>query len=651
MKLLTLFIVLIERRLRRVPVVAMTALLLGTSLLGLRPAHAQIASSKIAADLQLAIAAPTTPRLSWAKDVGGIRMVKVLVISSGTDPDLVALRADVVARGGAVYFRYVSVAALSAMLPAHQVAAIAARSDVQGVSPNPLTARTASTLESITGALNTSVRTYSNATTYSGLDGTGVGIAVLDSGIEEHHSNMFGLDGKTTRVKAAIDFQKVGDATALGLKDWAAGVDASASLYPGSKTMANYEAKINSSANNRPDLFGHGTHVASVAAGRGYYQANDSTGIAPNANLFDVKVLDANGYGQMSDVIAAIDWVIYHAKEHNIRVMNLSLAADSTESWQTDPLARAARSAVAAGITVVVAAGNFGRDSNGAERFGTVSSPAHDPSVITVGSANTKGSAVRSDDSVNLFSSRGPTRGAYVDAAGVRRIDNLLKPDLVAPGNKIVGALATDKAGAGGSWNYLAKTYGELSTPYGGNGQNGKVALMNLSGTSIAAPAVAGTVALMLQANPGLTPPLIKAILQYSAQPIVGANLLQQGAGLVNVDGAVRLAQALRTDLKAAVEAGTITSATSLLAAGKTMPLTSSTINGQTFNWSRIVYAGGNQIVSGDALFTKFQPLYDHRLVWASNVARRHTVTYWPAATGVSANTFVRAITSAPHSS
>jgi len=87
----------------------------------------------------------------------------------------------------------------------------------------------------------------------------------------------------------------------------------------------------------------------------------------------------------------------------------------------------------------------------------------------------------------------------------------------------------------------------------------------------------------------------------------------------------VRLAQVLRTDVKTAVEAGTIASGASLLASGKTMPTAASTINGHTFNWSRIVVAGGNQIVSGSALFTKFQPMYDHRLVWARDVARAPT--------------------------
>ena len=101
---------------------------------------------------------------------------------------------------------------------------------------------------------------------------------------------------------------------------------------------------------------------------------------------------------------------------------------------------------MAAGITVVAAAGNFGQSADGAQIYGTISSPGHEPSVITVGSANTKGTAARTDDSVNFFSSRGPTRGVVRRYGGVRQIDNLLKPDLVAPGNRMLGALATDSA-------------------------------------------------------------------------------------------------------------------------------------------------------------------------------------------------------------
>jgi serine protease AprX len=167
----------------------------------------------------------------------------------------------------------------------------------------------------------------------------------------------------------------------------------------------------------------------------------------------------------------------------------------------------------------VVAAGNFGRNLTGGEVYGRISSPGNDPSVITVGSINFKNTTARSDDSVNMFSSRGPTRGAYVDAGGVRRIDNLLKPDLVAPGNKIIGAAATKASATTPTWNLLGSTFASsLVTPLGITQIYGETQMM-LSGTSIAAPAVAGTAALLLQANPGLTPPLVKAILQYSAQP------------------------------------------------------------------------------------------------------------------------------------
>ncbi len=575
------FVVLIEGRaqsvVRRLAAALLRTLMLLTALLGVVPAQAQTAQGKVALDLRNVIAASTTPKLSWVKDISGRRYVKALIVANSADADMVDLRLAVLANGGSVYMRYISVQALSVALPADRVTALAARADVQSISPNRLTARTASTLEFATGVMNQ--RSYSGSS-YSGLDGSGVGIAVLDSGIASHHQNFRNASG-VTRVRRAVDLQKVGDATATGVKDWTLVVDNTWDMTPNGPTMTTYNQKIANDGVDRVDGYGHGSHVASVAAARGAYQALDSSGIAPGANLYDVKVLDANGFGQMSDVIAGIDWVMFNARALNIRVMNLSLAADSTESWQTDPLARAVRSATAAGITVVVAAGNYGRSPAGAQRLGAIASPGHEPSVITVGSANTKDTAVRSDDVVNGFSSRGPTRGSFVDAGGVRRIDNLLKPDLVAPGNRVLGAMATDKKG--GNPNYLSVAHPSLR-----RGQTDKSAagrtLMTLSGTSIAAPAVAGAAALLLQVNPGLTPPLVKAILQYTAQPIAGASLLEQGAGLLNVDGAIRLAQALRTDIFSRVEAGTIAAGAPLLAGGRALPAATSTLNGQTFN-------------------------------------------------------------------
>ncbi len=649
MKFVSQFIVLIERSRWRPALAAACSLLALSAAMAVagRAFAGEVSGSKIALDLQQVIAAPTTPSLSWTRDVKKQRMVKALVLLGSDDGDMASLRGDILARGGAVYVRYLSVPALSVMLPASQVAAIAARGDVQSISPNRVTARSASVLESSTGTLSPAVRRYPETGGYTGLDGSGVGIAVLDSGIERNHASLKAADGKKRRVQDAVDFQQMSDVAAMGVKDWKAGIDASDLMVPGSRAMADYLDSLTALGNSRPDPYGHGTHVASIAAGRGAHRSPDSTGIAPGATLFDLRVLDSEGNGQMSDTLAAIDWVIYHAREYNIRVMNLSLAADSTETWQTDPLARAARSAVAAGITVVAAAGNFGLDGDGRERYGTISSPGHDPSVITVGSANTRGTATRGDDSVSLFSSRGPTRASFTDALGRRQFDNLIKPDLVAPGNRIVGALATDKSGSTDATNFLAATYADLALPFGGVLQPKRQALMNLSGTSVAAPVVSGAVALLLQANPGLTPPLIKAILQYTAQPVAGAGVLQQGAGLLNLDGAVRLAEALRSDVQKSVENGSLGAGASLLAANKSLPSPRSTVNGETFDWGRMVFAGGNQIVSGDALFSQFQPIYDHRLVWASGRVQRHLVDYWPAGKKAAGNTFVKSVRSA----
>ena len=649
-----------RRRIQRFFTASLLTLTLIGALFAAPTARAQVAPlSKFANDLLFApvgsvvtavlsplfgrsSAAPALP--SWVKDINGVRYYKVLLVSDSSDPDLVDLRSSVLAAGGSVYYRYLSVRALSVMLPASSLAQFAARSDVQSISPNRPTARTASSLELATGA---STSRTGNGNGVSKLDGTGVGIAVLDSGIAWNHYGMRAAN-QSSRVKRAVDFLKTGDASAVGVRDWTPGIDVSSAMVPGSSMSAGYEAAIKADRANRSDAYGHGSHVASVAAGRAY-RSVDSTGVAPNASLFDVKVLDESGNGQLSDVLAGIDWVIYHAAEYNIRVMNLSLAADSSETYLTDPLCRAVRSAAAAGITVVVAAGNYGKSAADAERYGSIGAPGNDPSVITVGSVNTRGTALRADDTVNLFSSRGPTRSSYFDVKGMRRFDNLLKPDLVAPGNKIVGALATNVLALPGTeWSAIADANSSLSSSYGGRLQLANQGLMNLSGTSIAAPVVSGTVALMLQANPGLTPPLIKAMLQYSAQPLANANLLQQGAGELNVEGAVKLASALRTDIGPAITAGTIATGASMLAAGKTLPAPSSTLNGETVPWSRMVFAGGTQVLGGPALFANYQPIYDPRLVWVGKTALRTTVTYWPAASGVPARTFPKWVTEKP---
>ena len=160
-------------------------------------------------------------------------------------------------------------------------------------------------------------------------------------------------------------------------------------------------------------------------------------------------MLDERGVGSMADMLAGIDWVIQRARTTNIRVVNLSVGAASTESFLTDPLARAARSATEAGLVVVTAAGNAGKNAAGQAMAGAISSPGHDPSVITVGASNPAGTAGRGDDVVTGFSSRGPTRGSFTFASGNRWVDNLVKPDLVAPGNRIVAVLGSRQHAAG----------------------------------------------------------------------------------------------------------------------------------------------------------------------------------------------------------
>src|SRR6185295_2384852 len=233
------------------------------------------------------------------------------------------------------------------------------------------------------------------------LDGHGVGIAILDSGIYTAHHSFNG------RVVASIDF------TGEGRTD---------------------------------DPYGHGTHVASMAAGNNHVSAGSYTGIAPEANLVNVRVLDSQGRGSASNTIAGIDWCIANKALYNIRVLNLSLGTTAVDSFTDDPLCQAVRRAYDAGLVVCAAAGNSGKNGAGQKVYGSIHSPGIEPSAITVGAVNTFGTDARDDDSVATFSSRGPTRGYYTDITNVRHYDNLIKPDLVAPGNKLVEAESPNNA-------------------------------------------------------------------------------------------------------------------------------------------------------------------------------------------------------------
>src|SRR6266566_4225317 len=429
---LTRFTVLIERSRVRRNFVRLVAGAL-TTVAALAAAPAQGRDHEVARDLDDAVNAPTTPSVHWAHDANGTRLLQVLVLSKAADHDMAELRAFVLSSGGSVLRRHGATRALTVVVPASVVKALAQRSDVISVAPNRSTASTASTLETISGTLTSNVRTNSTKTGYSGLDGTGIGIAVLDSGVMAAHDAFLNGSG-TTRLLRNVSMLNT------SLANWTTGVDGTMSLMPGSSTQASYENSILNNSSTQ-DPYGHGTFVAAVAAGRAKYYSSstpDTTGIAPNANIYDVQVLSGTGGGTVSDAIEGIEWSIYHAKDYNIRVLNLSLAASSTQSWQTDPLCAAVRSATAAGITVVVAAGNFGLSNANQEVYGAISSPGDDPSVITVGAVNYHNSMSRAVDTVDLFSSRGPTRGSYVDTHGTTQYDNVLKPDLELPGPELL---------------------------------------------------------------------------------------------------------------------------------------------------------------------------------------------------------------------
>ena len=176
------------------------------------------------------------------------------------------------------------------------------------------------------------------------------------------------------------------------------------------------------------DDYGHGTHVGGLIGSGGGMSNSAYAGVAPESKYIALKVLDQNGAGYTSNVIAAINWVVANKSKYHIDVINLSLGHPVYEPAATDPLVQAVENAVAAGIVVVAAAGNFGGDPvTHVTGYAGITSPGNAPDAITVGAVDTAQTMARGDDAVAWYSSRGPT---WYDA--------YQKPDIVAPGSKLV---------------------------------------------------------------------------------------------------------------------------------------------------------------------------------------------------------------------
>jgi serine protease AprX len=384
------------------------------------------------------------------------------------------------------------------------------------VSAKTITTTTASTVSTVAAlpanVYPATVKVDQVWTTSAGaLQGQGIAVAVIDSGINANHPDFRNGQGASRVV---------------------------ASVY------------LNSAATSADDAYGHGTHVAGLIGGNGQASGGAFTGVAPQVNLVNVKVSDDAGNVTASDVVAGMQWVYEHAAQYNIRVVNLSVNSSLNQSYHVDPLDAAAEILWFNKIVVVTAAGNLGKHA--------LYPPANDPFVITVGAADDMGTSEAGDDTVAGFSAYGKT------------YDGFVKPDLIAPGVKLISTLASQDAG-------LPKAHADHIV----GGAAPTPAYWRMSGTSTSAPVVAGAAALILQQNPNLTPDQVKYRLMQTAQ----ARVLKGSAGYLDVYSAV-----YGTGTQSA---NTGTPASRLLWTGPT-PLTWTSANWGSANWGSANWGSAN---------------------------------------------------------
>src|SRR5271168_1370164 len=404
---------------------------------------------------------------------------------------------DIANLGGTILGQLPLINGVVALLDGNGIANLSKQSNVVYISSDrPLTP----SLSNAAAAVNAEYAWQSNYT------GAGIGIALIDSGVSNHPDLNLGI----------LPLSRV--------------------VYQKSFVSGNSSAK---------DQYGHGTHVAGLIAGDGLSSTGPAysktfKGIAPGASIINLRVLDQNGAGTDSEVIAAINQAISLKSTYNIRVINLSLGRAVYETYKLDPLCQAVEQAWKNGIVVVVAAGNNGRYQP-TDGYATVTSPGNDPYVITVGDMKPMGTPTRVDDLIASYSSKGPTV-----------VDAVVKPDIVAPGNLLVSLEAP------GSTLYNELPGNRVPDSFYVNGGSSAPSsnYFTLSGTSMATGVVSGVVADLLQKSPGLTPDQVKARLMKTAwkslpayssvtDPTTGITYTDQddvftvGAGYVDLEAAL----------------------------------------------------------------------------------------------------------------
>jgi len=429
-----------------------------------RPARLTRAALALAGLLVVLAAPPFGGAAARPAPAGGA-LARVIV--RGSAPGSRAAERAVAQAGGRVTRQLPIVDGVAAAVPAATVPVLAGAPGVAAVTPDARTHVQAvpadqGEADAVRSVYPRVVR--ADEVWQAGRTGAGVTVAVVDTGVAE----VADLAGRVVRV--------TNDRTGQSL------------------------ACVNlSEERDCADSYGHGTFVAGIIAGDGAASGGRWKGTAPGARILSVKIAGRDGAADVSNVLAAIQWVVSFGQRYGIRVLNLSLGTDSAQPYARDPLNYAVERAWDAGIAVVVSASNRGPDPR------TISKPGDDPFVVTAGAIDDRGTEGLGDDLLPEFTSRGPTAA-----------DGIAKPDLVAPGGHIVSLRAPGSAIDTQFPNYLDGAY-----------RMG-------SGTSMATGIVSGIAALLLQANPGWSPDRLKYALLHTTRATASGDPTAVGTGLVD---------------------------------------------------------------------------------------------------------------------